>query len=252
MKTKYLLLWLEAPLQSWGADSKFGRRDTMSFPTKSGVIGILLCAMGASGEQAELLSRLALLKQTVISYVPARKMENGKSEKTDREPLLNDFHMVGSGYDDKNPWESMLIPMTWDSVKKKSGKANNADGSRGGTKITYRYYLQDAKFAVIMEVPDKMADDFSEALQNPVYDVYLGRKNCVPTDIIYRGNYESEAVALKRAAEIAEEKGALAEDFKVIDGEYNDDGETMTLNDIPVQFGEIKRYRDRKVTVIQS
>jgi len=41
MSTRYLLLWLQAPLQSWGYDSKFGRRDTLNFPTKSGVLGLL-------------------------------------------------------------------------------------------------------------------------------------------------------------------------------------------------------------------
>ena len=66
METKYLLLWLEAPLQSWGADSKFNRRDTVKFPTKSGITGLLLSALGASGEQTELLSKLARLKLTVI------------------------------------------------------------------------------------------------------------------------------------------------------------------------------------------
>ena len=34
-----LLLWLEAPLQSWGVDSRFGRRDTLPFPSRSGVLG---------------------------------------------------------------------------------------------------------------------------------------------------------------------------------------------------------------------
>ncbi len=240
MKTKYLLLWLEAPLQSWGADSKFGRRDTLPFPTKSGVAGILLCALGASREQTELLARLAPLKQTVVSYVPARKAEDGPLGKADREPLLRDFHMVGSGYDDTNPWEKLLIP------KKCDGKP--AVG--GGTKITYRYYLQDAKFAVAMEVPAEAADEFAVALQNPAYDIYLGRKNCVPTDFIYRGIFDNETTALKKATEIAKEKGALIEDFKTIDGEQSDEGEAMTLNDIPIQFGEIKRYRDRRVTVI--
>ncbi len=36
-----LLLWLEAPLQSWGADSRFGRRATLPFPTRSGVLGLV-------------------------------------------------------------------------------------------------------------------------------------------------------------------------------------------------------------------
>ena len=73
MKTKFLLLWLEASLQSWGADSKFGRRDSLSFPTKSGVAGLLLCALGDSGEQRELLAKLASLKQTVVSYARVKK-----------------------------------------------------------------------------------------------------------------------------------------------------------------------------------
>lgn len=242
MKTKFLLLWLEASLQSWGADSKFGRRDSLSFPTKSGVAGLLLCALGDSGEQRELLAKLASLKQTVVSYARVKKTKDSELKKVDREPLLRDFHMVGSGYNDTNPWETLLIPKTSDGKK--------AVG--GGTKITYRYYLQDAKFAVVLEVPAESAVSFAEALQNPTYDLYLGRKNCVPTDFIYRGTFESEKDALRRADEIAQEKGFLVEDFRVVDGEQNDDGEAMTLNDVPVQFGEIKRYRDRRVTVIQK
>ena len=42
----------------------------------------------------------------------------------------------------------------------------------------------------------------------------------------------------------------LLEDFRVLDGEY--EGDLMTLNDVPVQFGEIKKYRDRRVTVVPS
>lgn len=241
MSTSYLLLWLEAPLQSWGADSKFGRRDTLNFPKKSGVTGLLLCALGVPpGEQKELLSRLAPLKQTVVSYSRTKKSKEDAPQKVDSEPLLRDFHMVGSGYDDANPWETLLIPKTSEGKK--------AVG--GGTKMTYRYYLQDARFAVILEVPAELAVDFADALQNPVYDLYLGRKNCVPTDFIYRGIYDSEDAAIQKAAEIAHEKGVMIEDFRVVAGEHSDRGDAMTLNDVPVQFGEIKRYRDRRVTVI--
>lgn len=242
MNTRFLLLWLEAPLQSWGADSKFGRRDSLNFPTKSGVTGLLLCALGATGEQKELLSRLAPLKQTVVSYARTRKTKEDVTLKRDREPLLRDFHMVGSGYDDANPWETLLIPKTSEGKK--------AVG--GGTKLTYRYYLQDASFAVVMEVPAELAEYFADAMQKPVYDLYLGRKNCVPTDFIYRGTYEHEDVALQKAAEIAQEKGSLIEDFRVVDGEDSENRDAMTLNDVPVQFGEIKRYRDRRVTVINN
>lgn len=242
MSTSYLLLWLEGPLQSWGADSKFGRRDSLNFPTKSGVTGLLLCALGASGEQKELLSKLAPLKQTVVSYARTQKSKEGAPQKVDREPLLRDFHMVGSGYDESNPWETLLIPK-----KSDGGKAVG-----GGTKMTYRYYLQDARFAVVLEVPDELAKSLADALQNPVYDLYLGRKNCVPTDFIFRGTFENEESALQKADEIVQAKCFMVEDFRVVDGEESDYGDVMTLNDVPVQFGEIKRYRDRRVTVIKN
>lgn len=41
-----LLLRLEAPLQSYGERAKWDFRDSAYFPTKSGVIGIIACAMG--------------------------------------------------------------------------------------------------------------------------------------------------------------------------------------------------------------
>lgn len=54
-----LLLRLSAPLQSWGTDSKFDVRRTLSFPTKSGVIGMIASAMGYSREDSpEELNRL--------------------------------------------------------------------------------------------------------------------------------------------------------------------------------------------------
>ena len=89
----------------------------------------------------------------------------------------------------------------------------------------------------------------ANALQNPTYDLYLGRKNCVPTDFVYRGVFPDERAALDAAAILATEK-KLREEFRVVPGET--DGETMTLNDIPVQFGIQKVYRDRRVTRLQA
>ena len=47
-----LLLRLAAPLQSWGASSKFGRRATEREPTKSGVIGLVAAALGIRRTEA--------------------------------------------------------------------------------------------------------------------------------------------------------------------------------------------------------
>ncbi len=236
MSSRYLLLWLEAPLQSWGHDSKFGRRDTLNFPTKSGVMGLVCCALGAGGEQKKLLAEFSTLSQTVIAYNRTKKT----GEKIDREPLLRDFHMVGSGYDDKDPWQSLLIP--------KTAQGKKAVG--GGAKLTYRYYLQDAYFAVVLEAPKDKAEIIAAALKNPVWDLYLGRKACVPTDFICRECFDSEEDAIIAAQVLASEK-KLLEDFRVLDGEQDGD-EVFSLTDVPVCFGEHKIYRDRRVTVINA
>ena len=237
MNNPYLVLWLEAPLQAWGHDSKFGRRDTLNFPTKSGVMGLVCCALGAGGEQRELLARFAELDMTVVAYARSKQFGENEPQKEPREPLLLDFHMVGSGYDKQNPWENLMIP--------KTREGGSAVG--GGTKITYRYYLQDMAFAVLLQVPGNMAQSLCDALQHPVWDLYLGRKNCVPTDFIYRGQYEEAEEALESAEQIARQK-SLVRDFRVLNGEH--EGEVLTINDIPIQFGQVKQYRDRRVTIV--
>lgn len=47
-----LLLRLAAPMQAWGVDSDFETRRTLSYPTKSGVIGMLAAALGRSREDS--------------------------------------------------------------------------------------------------------------------------------------------------------------------------------------------------------
>ncbi len=78
-----LLLRLAAPLQAWGADSKFETRRTNREPTKSGVIGMLAAALGLRRDQTEELRTLSKLRFAV---------------RIDREgQLLVDFHIA------KNP-----------------------------------------------------------------------------------------------------------------------------------------------------
>ncbi|MFA5589298.1 MAG: type I-E CRISPR-associated protein Cas5/CasD [Lysobacteraceae bacterium] len=235
MSNPYLLLWLEAPLQAWGHDSRFGRRDSLDFPTKSGVLGLICCARGAGGAQTEWLADWADGDMQVEAFV----LQNTKDQPSPRPPLLRDFHMVGSGYDDQDPWQNLLIPKTSEGKK--------AVG--GGTKMTYRYYLQDMAFAVALQAPQSWADDAVAALQAPVWDVYLGRKNCVPSEFIYQGMFDSAEAALTAGREMATAKHrSLA--LRVLQGEH--EGEVFSLNDVPLQLGEHKLYRDRRVTVQQG
>lgn len=232
MNDPYLLLWLEAPLQSWGHDSKFGRRDSLDFPTKSGVLGLLCCARGAGGEECQWLAAWADLDMKVVAYVP----RDAKGRQIPRQPMLRDFQMVGSGYDDQNKWETLLIPKTNEGTK--------AVG--GGTKMTYRYYLQDMAYAVALQAPAAYAAEAAAALQAPAWDIYLGRKNCVPTEFIFQGLFPTADDALKIGEELAQAKERTFV-LRVLQGEH--DGEHIIVNDVPLQFGPNKKYRDRRVSV---
>lgn len=232
MQNPYLLMWLEAPLQAWGHDSKFGRRDSLDFPTKSGVLGLICCARGVRDEQTQWLEKFNNLDMQAISYVRT----DSRSGASQRQPMLRDFHMVGGGYDDQDPWQNLLIPKTSEGKK--------AVG--GGTKMTYRYYLQDMAFAVALQIPSDSVQEIAEALQSPVWDLYLGRKNCVPTEFIYQGVFDDYDGVLNAATTLAATK-ALTPYSQILQGKH--DGEVLVLNDVPVTLGPKKTYRDRYVTV---
>lgn len=223
-----LLLWLEGPLQSWGADSRFGNRATLPFPTRSGVLGLLCCAAGRGGEQEAWLARMAPFAQTVVAY--------GRTDAPP--PPLRDFQMVGSGYDTGDPWQNLLVPKTAEG-KKPVG---------AGTKMTFRHYVQDMAFACAVAAPDDEAEALARALEAPVWEISLGRKNCVPSELVGRGVFAGEAEALEAAKRIAAARNRVPL-FCVVDG-ARDEGEVLTLNDVPLRFGTRKAYRDRLVTIL--
>jgi CRISPR system Cascade subunit CasD len=83
--------------------------------------------------------------------------------------------------------------------------------------------------------------------------LYLGRKNCVPTEFIYQGVFDVLEAAEHQANHLANTKNRTIS-FRVYEGDCSEalGGELLSLNDVPVQFGERKIYRDRRVTVVSS
>ena len=102
-------------------------------------------------------------------------------------------------------------------------------------------------FAVALQVPESRVKAIGRYLQNPVWDLYLGRKACVPTEFIFQGVFNNRSSAMEEAGRIAALKSRMLI-FQVLQGEF--DGDVMTLNDVPVQFGKHKVYRDRRVTIV--
>ncbi|MCK5806425.1 MAG: type I-E CRISPR-associated protein Cas5/CasD, partial [Lentisphaeria bacterium] len=119
----YLALYLDAPLQSWGYQSRFDRRTTLSHPTRSGVVGMLCAAMGIDWHDSERLAEFASLDMTTCTF--------------QQEGRLTDFHTVGGGWN--RATDEMSIVHTAEGGLKSPDKQ---------TVPTHREYLQNSRFGV--------------------------------------------------------------------------------------------------------
>lgn len=167
-----LFLRLEAPLQSWGENSQWSERRTAPEPTKSGIVGMLACALGWKDDE-----RIAALSRAVQIGVRCDVIGTAAP--------LRDYHTVGGGYTTPQLLNAKGEP------KLSSGKPH--------TEPTWRYYLCDASFLAVVRAKDETIAQLAYAIQFPVWPIFLGRKSCVPTRPPFdgTGDYESIADALE-------------------------------------------------------
>ncbi|MBI4774290.1 MAG: type I-E CRISPR-associated protein Cas5/CasD [Deltaproteobacteria bacterium] len=170
MADPVLLLWLEGPMQSWGTRSRWDVRDTGPEPTKSGVIGLIGCAMGLSRDDPA----LERLDRDLLFGV-----------RVDRPGVfLTDYHTV-TGYH----------RTAAGGFKRSGGTAKSlakAQEHGESTIVSFRDYLHDAAFLVALAVKPEhrpgnrdLLGHLKERLQNPKWPLYLGRKACVPSRPIF-------------------------------------------------------------------
>lgn len=158
---KFLMLRLESNIQSWGERSYWDERDTSDMPTKSGVIGLIACCMGLERDDKRIQY---LYDETTMSV-----------RIDDRGRILRDFQTI-------------------EDTVKVTGKLNP------NKVVSPRYYLVDASFlAAIGSVNENLLNEISNAVKNPKWIPYLGRKCCVPSVPIFCGivNADNAFEALK-------------------------------------------------------
>jgi CRISPR system Cascade subunit CasD len=142
-----LLLRLIAPMQSWGVQSRFRVRDTGREPSKSGIVGLLCAALGRP--RSAPVDDLAALRMGV------RVDQEGR--------LLRDYHTAGEqGY------------------LKASGSVE-----RKNLITSTRYYLADAAFLVGLEGDRLLLSKLQDALHDPTWNLFLGRKAFVPSEPVW-------------------------------------------------------------------
>ena len=121
-----LVLRLEGVLQSWGEHAKWNIRDSSVMPTKSGVVGLLGCALGWEREDIRFNSLASQLRMAV------RADRAGK--------IVSDYHTVSA---------KMLM------------NATGVQRQGGNTLVTNRYYLQDAFLRCFCQVIKKYCYNWS-------------------------------------------------------------------------------------------
>ena len=234
---KILAMYFDAPMQSYGVESRYDCRTTLPFPTRSAVTGILCAALGIERDDRDFLATMANL--TVETLELPRWLTNEKTKKRKEIPSsrLVDYHTVGGGYDKDVPSQKPHIP-------------RKADGKPGGTVQSYREYLLDARFGILVSGDDDLVERCHKALENPKWGVWFGRKCCVPASPIDQGIFTERSQAVEKLCSLA---GCNKPQRVVRDAASYADGEETRM-DIPVTFERSRRgtgdeYRPRRIII---
>ena len=164
----FLALRLEGPFQSWGFDSQYNRRNTGLMPTKSAIAGMCCAALGlprGSEKEQEFLTAFGLVRMTPIA-IPRNR--DNKELPVRR---LQDYHTVQN--------------------------TKTAEGKNKDCHITHRQYLTDASFGVLLEGELSLLKQIADALENPIWGIWLGRKACIPSAPIFAGLKDNRDEALR-------------------------------------------------------
>lgn len=234
-----LAIRLVGPLQSWGFDSQYNRRNTGLMPTKSALAGICCASLGysrGSDKEHTFLATFNAVRMTAMAIprilyekeLPARR--------------LQDFHTVGGGYDPNIPTEHGCI-----TVKAEDGKPRQKNGQSLAV-LTHRQYLNDSSFGVLLEGAATFLEEIADALKNPVWGIWLGRKACIPTAPVFAGLMENRAAALK----VLIGEKTLEAFTRQEETDNFADGQD-TIPDVAVSFAsERRQFSQRRVHTIQG
>lgn len=219
---KYLALRLQGPLQSWGVDSQYSRRNTGLMPTKSAVAGMCCAGLGlarGSAQEGTFLEEFAKLRMTAIAV-----QRHGTRAPAPKLPVrrLVDYHTVQN--------------------------TRKADGGLKPCHITYRQYLTDAAFGVVLAGDASIIEQIATALADPKWGLWLGRKTCIPTAPVLAGVCDSLDTAWKQL--IGDEP--LASFTRQEESSTFAEGRD-TLPDLAMCFASERRlFAPRRVRIVQG
>jgi CRISPR system Cascade subunit CasD len=218
----YLVIRLSGGMQAWGLDSQYTYRNSGLFPTKSGILGLCCAAQGFDrGSVAEnaWLTQVSSCAMTTIAIPKLRSSGDKQTPISVRR--IEDFHTVANT---------------------KTAKGDSKDA------LTYRQYICDAEFIVLLQMPRAFADNLMIYLENPKWGVWLGRKACIPSAPVFGGICEN--------LDELSERFLSGKSLKAFTYQQEVDGfpaGTDTLQDVPVNYSVDNRaYGLRRIIVHEA
>jgi CRISPR system Cascade subunit CasD len=194
----YLILRLSGPMQAWGQPTFEGTRPTASFPTRSGLLGLMGACLGIRRNDKIALQNLSdSLRFAVRCDSDGREIASVK---------LTDYHTVQNAREDYRGIKSHDTIQTW------------------------REYLCDAHFTVAVWCTDNSGytlQKLTNAVQRPYFTPYLGRRSCPLTCPLFIAN--CEAVDPKQALAQFDGQGVIYSEEAI-----SDDDRRYRVRDEPI------------------
>jgi CRISPR system Cascade subunit CasD len=195
-------------------------------PTKSAIAGMCCAALGiarGNAKEQSFLQQFAVLRMTTIAIprIVSRRWP-GASSSALAVRRLQDYHTVQN--------------------------TRKAEGGLKDCHITYRQYLTDAAFGVVLEGGTDFVEQIAAAIADPKWGIWLGRKACLPTAPILAGLSDTAEAAWKLL--IGDEP--LASFTRQEEADIFAEGRD-TLLDLPLCFASDQRlFAPRRVNLIQG
>lgn len=154
----YLAFRLYGPMASWGDIAVGETRPSQTHPSKSAILGLLAAALGLDRSEEEAHRRME------ESYGFAVLVETAGVP-------LRDYHTT------QTPTEASLKRMGGADTRRQELAADDL-----GTILSTRDYRAEALYVPFIwaeaEQPPYALEDMAQALKNPRFHLYLGRKSC--------------------------------------------------------------------------
>jgi CRISPR system Cascade subunit CasD len=193
---------------------------------------LLAAALGVdkhASAEGDVIGALAHLRHTAVT-LPRPGPQDPEGHRIRR---LEDYHTV-------------------EGSQRASGKIDD------GTVQTYRHYLLEARFGIILTAPPgwhlpdgRDGTALAAALRDPVWGIWFGRKCCIPAAPVFAGGPFAEVNQAWRAVLFA---ARLPEDSTLENFTWMEEAESLregvdVLNDQPVTFAKPNTHAPRRVRV---